>query len=472
MRNAKRRVFLGTVEIAGFYTNLTEGLRRAGVDCTFVELSPHPFKYKHADVPLPAVVRVIRSLAAARGRLGEAATQRRSIVRLLYWLEVLPRLMVLLWAIVRFDVFCFGFRTNIVGERVGFWDIRLLRALGKRVICVFHGADSRPPYLTGPYVRTLRAQSESWPELLSKLTRKHKRIIKTLERMADVTVSNPVYGHFHESSFVDIMQIGIPTCAGGQVVPNEVGVGKGENLVRILHAPSNRDAKGSDVIARCIKRLQEQGYKIDYRELSGLPNDEVKRQLLDCDFVVDQLYSDGPMAGFAAEAAAYGKAAVVGGYLEDPTWTERVPTLYCHPKNLEAAIRKLLDDPSYRKDLGRRAQEFVTTSWSSLAVAKRFLRVIDDDVPDSWVFDPKNVSHLQGGGMDESLLRDALTGLVTKFGRGVLELEDKPRLRDLLLGLIRTNTEPPALAQVDPGWDRQGPVAPSIPKESSHETQH
>jgi len=45
-----------------------------------------------------------------------------------------------------------------------------------------------------------------------------------------------------------------------------------------------------------------------------MPNHAVLEELGKCDFVIDQAFADYGMAGFATEAAWFGKTAVVGGY--------------------------------------------------------------------------------------------------------------------------------------------------------------
>ncbi len=83
---------------------------------------------------------------------------------------------------------------------------------------------------------------------------------------------------------------------------------------RILHAPSHPRAKGTDRIRLAVESLRSKGYEIEYTELTNAANAEVLAHLHECDFVIDQLYSDTPMATFAAEAADVGRPSVVGGY--------------------------------------------------------------------------------------------------------------------------------------------------------------
>ena len=84
-----------------------------------------------------------------------------------------------------------------------------------------------------------------------------------------------------------------------------------------------------------------------------------------CDFVVDQLYSDSPLAGFAAEAASFQKIPVVGGYGWDEirqTMSEGdiPPAKLCHPDNLLGAVEELCKDVNLRKQMTVSLEEFLT----------------------------------------------------------------------------------------------------------------
>jgi hypothetical protein len=439
MPGHNKRIFLGTVEIAGFFTTVAAGLRQSGVDCRFVELNPHPFQYSRGDASLPGFVELLRRLETLRSRLFDRAPHRRLASLAVYAVALALRTLVILpWAIARFDVFCFGFNTNIVGTRWGYWDIALLRRLGKRVVFLFFGADGRPPYMTGPYVHAARARGNDWPAALCELTRQRKRAIRTIERHADVVAVSHLNGHFFEKRFVDFMHLGMPFGDRGQSsAAQDAGAGAPPvTRVRILHAPSDRAAKGSDLISACIERLKAKGHDIDYVEIHGLPHDGVVKEIERCDFVIDQLYADAPMAGFATEAAAHGKPSVVCGYIQDRAWLDAIPTHYCHPDELDAAVLRLVSDRDYRLELGRRASRFVAECRSDRVVTQKLLRIFDGTIPEDWWYEPRHVAHLHGGGLSEGLLRETLRRLVADHGAGVLQLDDKPGLRDRILGLV------------------------------------
>jgi hypothetical protein len=184
--------------------------------------------------------------------------------------------------------------------------------------------------------------------------------------------------------------------------------------------------------------LQAKGCEIEFVEITGQPNAVVLRELEKCDFVVDQVYSDIPMASFATEAAFYGKPAVVGGYGWNPLRRSMPPESFppihaCEPEKIESAIERLVGDVEYRLDLGRRARAFVIGNWNAKTVAAKYLQLIDGEIPPEWRADPHGLRHLLGGGLPKDIVRAMVAGVVAHGGPSALQLDDKPELRDAFL---------------------------------------
>jgi hypothetical protein len=439
-RAARRRprVFLGLTEIAGYYGNLRRGLEELGLSATLVTLSAHPFRY--AGESSHWLARWTRSVLRRRVATPTAASARRF---LLAAVEGVLRASMFVWAAARFDAFVFGFGTTFLGRPAV--ELRILRLLGKRVVCVHHGSDSRPPYLDGSLMAADRNRSTA--DCIA-LTRATKARVAAVDRFADWVVEHPLAAHFHERPCVQWLAIGIPYVADASARV-EGAAATAERPVRVLHSPSHPDAKGTAQIEAAIARLQARGHAIDFIQITGRPHAEVARELARCDLVVDQLYSDTPMAGFATEAANYGKPAVVGGYGADemrrmippPLWP---PSAYCHPDELEETLERLVTDAEQRSALGRRAQAFVRRCWSPRRVAERFVRLFDGDVPAEWLFDPREVRYAHGCAVAEVRARALVRDVVALGGAAALQVVDKPDLEAALLDFARGRRDVPA----------------------------
>ena len=101
------RVLIGLVEVAGYYRGLKEGFDELGIECTFLNLAPHPFDYGGSDPS--TLARWIRSLSRRRSRLAG-----RSAVRRLWYggWQLLLQALLFVWALFRHDVFIFAFNSS------------------------------------------------------------------------------------------------------------------------------------------------------------------------------------------------------------------------------------------------------------------------------------------------------------------------------------------------------------------------
>ncbi|MEO8610200.1 MAG: hypothetical protein ABI690_20060 [Chloroflexota bacterium] len=417
------KVLIGLREISGYCTKLNTGLQSLGMDSTFVNLSTHAFKY--ADGVQWPLIRLIR-FCGQRYAAG-------SFFKLL-WGGIYLALSAILWVecLFRFDVFIFVFGTSFVQ----LYDLPVLKFFRKRVIFLFLGSDARPPYLNGAFIH----EDDAAVATCIRRTRQSKARIRWIERYADVVISLPTYGQFHEKPFVHYSVMGFPSTTPLKT-PTTTPL-RDPDRVRILHSPSNPILKGTPEIRQAIQRLQARGYAIDWIELTGQPNAVVLRELEQCDFIVDQLYADWPLPGFATEAASMGKASIVAGYdlesLEQQIPAGFVPPVHiCHPDDIEAAIEKLIADRIYRLELGQRAQMFVEQHWAISKLAARFKKVIEDTIPEDWWYDPaqNQTAYLHGGGISEARLIPFLRAFLRQGSRTALQVSDKPALEQQFVEL-------------------------------------
>jgi len=315
-----------------------------------------------------------------------------------------------------------------------------LRFLGKFVISnLGHGSESRPSFLDGSFQPNKFSSIST--DFLIERNQRNKKLTQYHQRYANVVIGAPYStSYFAISPFINFFAMGLPIFELEIKFNNSLGSisEKQKKRIRILHSPSNPVVKGSSLILTVIDNLKNKGYEFDFVMIHGKSYDEVIREIQLCDFVVDQVFSDTPMAGFATEAACFGKPAVVGGYgLEElirfiPA-NMYPPSSVCHPDHIEKAIEELLLDTEKRESLGRDAQSFVMERWNSVEVAKRYLRVIEGDIPDEWLLDPNNITYLYGGGQPIEITKQTIRELTSAYGVDALQLSHRPELEALFM---------------------------------------
>lgn len=418
------KVFVGPIEVAGIAQGLVKGFSELGVPAELVLSFPHSFQYG-CDRRF-WIADVWQRIGLAR-----ANTPRHRLLRKGLWVLVhqIWGWLVLVSSLPRFDAFIFLFGNTITNSRLELWLLKLLR---KRLIFVYVGSDARPPFIDGVW---FPAGGEEEPDTAKAraMAMRFKRKLRLHEYYADFLVNSPSTAQYHEKKFINWFAMGLPKVAPVDHSTLDAAGSLRDGSVRILHSPSSPAVKGSSAIVEAVERLRARGHAIELVKIEGVSNEVVLRELARCDFVIDQLYSDTPMAAFATEAAHYGKPAVVGGYFAEeiadvlrPEWIP--PSLFVTPKTLEAAVERLVVDRDFRETLGRRAREHVKTRWSASQVAGRYLELIHGRAEAAWWCDPQNVLYVRGCGMPQAHAARMVRAMIERYGIAVLQVPDKPRL--------------------------------------------
>jgi glycosyltransferase involved in cell wall biosynthesis len=437
------RVLVGPTEIAGYYASLVAGFNQNGCRATYGVLNTNRFGY--GGVYRPGL---LRGLAL---RLWDWAESHRNhrlpwiAARLLH--QVLSGIY-LLAQLPRIDAVVMGFGHSYWPANL---DIPVLRLLGKRVIVnLGHGSDMRPPYLDGSYLSADGAEMPA-PAWLAERARVLSLRARRCSRWADWVIGQPLSSsHFGCQTMVNWFAIGWPYQPAELAVTADALSPVAGRPWRLLHAPSKPALKGTATIRAAVAQLRAAGYAIEYTEIQGRPNHEVLACLQHCDLVLDQLYSDTPMAGLAVEAAAFGKPALVAGYgfeqlrchVPPECWP---PSFTCLPEAFADTLEQILRDPAEVQCKGREAQRFIAQHWLLIAVAQRYLKLIAGTAPQTWLFDPQRVHYLYGCGLSAQRVADTVAAVVDGVGLSGLQLGHRPDLERAYLDLVRQPGLAPAL---------------------------
>lgn len=415
------RVFLGLDDTCGYYSRLERGFKELGIDTELV------IAYPSREYPRVRRCSVLGRLVEALGKNRVRNKRQWLFYRLYTLLEAISLAALMLYELTTCDVFVFaGGVTFLQG-----FDLPLLRLLRKKVIIVFHGSDSRPPYLNGAYtVGEARLGSDQ----LKKLTKKVWKHVRYCEKYASYIVQLPYTGHFHTKKFINFLAIGIPSVEEGSRTKT---VRNGQETVRILHAPSRPRQKGTPVIIETVNRLRSEGFDIELDVIVGKTPAEVFEAIERCDLVVDELYSDTPLAGLGSEAMSHGKAVVVGVNESDALLATippemRPPSIICTAATLFTCLKKTISSNEFLRSRSVMGSNFIKHQWSAKTVASRYKLVIDGGCPDSWRFNPYSLVYSSGWGMTRSEISDSVASFLQLYGKKSMLLSDKKRLIDIL----------------------------------------
>ncbi|GAA3716485.1 hypothetical protein GCM10022204_40320 [Microlunatus aurantiacus] len=125
----------------------------------------------------------------------------------------------------------------------------------------------------------------------------------------------------------------------------------------VLHAPSKRWTKGTDLFLADLEEMDSRGL-IELRVIEGVPWAEMRDEVKSADIVVDQV-AIGSYGTLACEAMAAGRPVVA--HLTDTViaaFDGPPPLVNTDPTGVRATIERLLDDRPGTAEIGRQARDF------------------------------------------------------------------------------------------------------------------
>jgi glycosyltransferase involved in cell wall biosynthesis len=335
MKRRAERILHGPSSVGGLAATLARAQRDLGADATSVHYAASPYGIR-ADEELDL---------AGRGRAGGSLTAARFALR----------------AISRYDVFHLYFGHTLLPHLHP--DVPLLRALGKRIVFHFCGCDIRNRSLTLAHY-----QLSGCTECTSLVC---LRMRAPRAAAADaVFVATPDLLEFVPEARLMPVPIDLEawsfrprkTCSPG-------------DPVRIVHAPTDPDIKGTRHLVEAVSRLRDGGHRVELDLIQNVPASEVLQRARSAHLAVDQLMI-GAYGAFAVEMMALGLP-VVCRIRSDLRlqYPADLPLVDADPATIYEVLDRLLGEPEAWPELGRRGAEYARREHEMHVVAERVLDV-------------------------------------------------------------------------------------------------
>ena len=412
MKKNKYRIFLGVQEIAGMMERLYNAFKEKDITCDFYCMYDYDFSTAGIPQHTPQILKRYRKHTNKI-----RSTDNRNIKRFWYLFQMVDIIVILFYSLIHYDqyIYIFGHGMFLYNcylkhiQQLEFWILRLFK---KNIIIWCCGSDTRAPYCDCDiYNGNIE---KMWED-----TKQKCKKVQMLEKYGTL-IDSQASSHFHTKPYIVYSSIGIPVDENEKVEKKN----HENEKVTILHAPSNQKYKGTHIVRKIIEELIEEGYSIEYIEVSGETHDTVLEKVALADMVVDQVFSDTPMPGLATESSLNGIPVIIAGYyaeLYKNVYSNPIPpTVYCMPEELKENIINLINNRDKRVSIGEGQKRFVEENWMSDKVAERFCRIFDGDIPKEWIFDPKDNSYIFGGGLEkEEVIRNVVL-LIEKYGENAL----------------------------------------------------
>ncbi len=330
------RILHAPSNIAGIAGLLAWSQRNLGHAATSVEYFQRPFQFG-VDSTL--------GLQAGDGRLKKAARMG----------------LFALGALTRYDVFHLYFGNTLLPNP--YPDLPLLRSLGKRIVFHFCGCDlrRREPTLS-------RHSLSGCTDCVSQMCLHLK--YPDLSSADVLIVSTPDLLEFAPGAH--LLPGPVDLARWTPKVPRGVPAPKSEP-VRIVHAPTDREVKGTRYLLAAVERLKSAGHAVELDLLEGLPHEQVQVLSERADIAVDQLLV-GSYGTFSIEMMAKGLP-VVCRIREDlrQFYPPDLPIITAEPGSIYEVLESLITRLHEWAELGRRGTRYVQREHEMHRVAARAL---------------------------------------------------------------------------------------------------
>ncbi len=146
------------------------------------------------------------------------------------------------------------------------------------------------------------------------------------------------------------------------------------NSPLLIHAPTNREFKGSAYVEQAIETLRS-NRTFTFKMIEKMNHSEALEVYKKSDIIVDQLLC-GTYGMLSVEAMALGK--VVVGFIRDDVRDKLpldLPIVIATPENLHEVLDELITNPKLRHEIGKKGRKFVEKYHSVEKVGQNLINI-------------------------------------------------------------------------------------------------
>ncbi len=264
----------------------------------------------------------------------------------------------------KYDIFHFHFGKSLLPRNL---DLPILKIFGKKIVMHYWGSDIRQSDIAINYVyfKTLAELQKIYPSLDDN---KKRNKIKKIEKYANIIIVGdyPLLPYSPKSivikQAIDITKL------------NFIGCENKNKKIKIVHAPTDREKKGTEYVLAAIKKLKEEKYDIDFILIENETNNKVLETCKTADIIIDQLVLESHGI-FPLEGMALGKPVLCRIDEKFIKYYQNIPIIRTDPDNIYENLKMLIENPELRKDIGEKGRRYVEDIHDSKKIAKQLIEI-------------------------------------------------------------------------------------------------
>jgi len=164
-------------------------------------------------------------------------------------------------------------------------------------------------------------------------------------------------------------------------------------IFKIVHSPTSRKVKGTDILLKTIENLKSQKIPVELILIEKTSHKECLKRKVEADLAFDQLHY--AMGVSALESACFGQPVIAGDEYVRKASIEKYgycPYTFATEKTLEETIKKFILNEEFYEEEKKRMVEHVKKYHDYGSVARRYFDILD--------VKPKVVNHVLREGTD------------------------------------------------------------------------
>ena len=276
---------------------------------------------------------------------------------------------IFVWTLMKFDIFSFFFDGGFMSRTsLRFLECQLIKMAGKKIVVIPYGRDIAVPGHLGVFEESMIAVD---PLLVDRGAYTQKRVLY-FTRWADFIIRNMQVGFLPKFDLLWPNCLAIDTDlwrTGGGASSAD---GHSEEVV-VAHSSNHRLIKGTDILIEAIRELQAENLKVRLDLFEKCFNEQVRTGVLCCDVLAEQFI--GGYALSAVEGMSAGKPVLsnLSWHRDDfrrTTCLKECPIVDTSKSQVKDHLRRLVENPRLREELGRLGREYALKYHSLEATGK------------------------------------------------------------------------------------------------------
>lgn len=325
---------------------MCKGLKKIGAVVTECNFLPHPFFGNNSDI----------CLNLQNTQYSETSQKIKEFL-----ISVQPN----------YDVFHFHMilaLQNRFSPRLE--DFEQLKRQGKKLVIQHHGSEVRRLSLASQNNPYMRERNDYIGE---------ETIISNLEQLSKIFDHAIVHDYElipHIKEYYQNIHLIRHPIDLNQYLPIYPSQSNEEPLV--VHAPSQRDVKGTEFILNAISQLRNEGHnRFKFKLIENLRYEDALKTYQQADIIIDQLRI-GAHGVVSLEAMALGKPVIcyIRGDLVDK-YPGNLPIANANPETIYSVLKELLQSPTKRIDLGVKGRKYVEQYHNPTIIAKELMSLYE-----------------------------------------------------------------------------------------------